>query len=128
MQQEDKIVDFDVGEFICFLIVVLSAEGLSFGLVDGKLFTRRFSFGNLPVFDRCHEHDIGRFWMSLIYKNLSVINPFLEICISLKLTINFSEKVIHSLWLELIQVKVLSQKQKPKQNLFKLPISATETI
>lgn len=61
MQQEDKIVDFDVGEFICFLIVVLSAEGLSFGLVDGKLFTRRFSFGNLPVFARCHEHDIGRF-------------------------------------------------------------------
>ena len=106
MQQEDKIVDFDVGEFICFLIVVLSAEGLS--------------FGNLPVFDRCHEHDIGRFWMSLIYKNLSVINPFLEICISLKLTINFSEKVIHSLWLELIQVKVLSQKQKPKQNLFQV--------
>ena len=36
MQQEDKIVDFDVGEFICFLIVVLSAEGLSFGLADGK--------------------------------------------------------------------------------------------
>ena len=56
--------------------------------------------------------------MSLTYKNLSVINPFPEICIALKLTINFSEKVIYFLWLELIQVKVLSQKQTPKQNLF----------
>ena len=45
---EIQIVDVDGGESICLLIVILSADGRGFSLVDGILFTGRFNYGISP--------------------------------------------------------------------------------